>query len=507
MIDECLDGTEQITQLRRLATAIYAVAHKERDPEKLREHLRGDQELFCDEDALSSALLAPELPRDERIARQLLVLETLLESDRFSLSVDELSVRVSDLASRLQAAADEELPDPLTLEGQQIGAYLTALTAAWANDGEISADESGVMLALRRYFGLSLRDHWQLESRLGRFPRSDGSSFSESYIENVVRNLQKAGVIWLQKSDDGRWLAQIPRQIGQVLRKLFRPRLRRGALRELYAHASFNKPDYRALLIAVGENTSGKREEQVERLVQKYPDPAIFLGALKLPVLKTIAEATGLKKSQPKAALIDQIISSYDGMYLHEQPPQAASPEGRLVEYIGDLANRRYDVLRDAGIITKQEDVEHKFEKATTYLFGEGLGLSLRTLRGKARADGYIHVSDDEVIIWDCKSKESEVKLTDHIYDQFRRYIRAEEDKNRRVLGFVVVGPSFTRESEAVALAFEREHDVEVCLLEAEALRGLVETWRGKHPDSDFPAERLALTRKVAPVDVGLLAW
>ena len=39
-IDECLDGTEQITQLRHLASAVYAVAHKERDPEKLREHLR-----------------------------------------------------------------------------------------------------------------------------------------------------------------------------------------------------------------------------------------------------------------------------------------------------------------------------------------------------------------------------------------------------------------------------------------------------------------------------------
>ena len=67
------------------------------------------------------------------------------------------------------------------------------------------------------------------------------------------------------------------------------------------------------------------------------------------------------------------------------------------------------------GIIKKQEDVEHLFEKATDYLFEKKLNIEIVPELTGNNADGMILLPHGKVVLWDNKSCETKVNLKDHL--------------------------------------------------------------------------------------------
>jgi len=76
--------------------------------------------------------------------------------------------------------------------------------------------------------------------------------------------------------------------------------------------------------------------------------------------------------------------------------------------------------------------------------------------------------------MWDNKSKESPVNLSDHIA-QFDRYMNR---ANKPVPAFLVIGPDFTSDSEFIAISYTAEQiGRNIALIRANDLKELAELW------------------------------
>ena len=96
--------------------------------------------------------------------------------------------------------------------------------------------------------------------------------------------------------------------------------------------------------------------------------------------------------------------------------------------------------------------------------------------------------------MWDNKSKESPVSLRDHIR-QFDGYM---DQADKPVPVFIVIGPSFTEESESEAVRYHAQHfDRAISLITADELKLLAEEWstpENKRREEPFPLGLLATT-------------
>ena len=146
-----------------------------------------------------------------------------------------------------------------------------------------------------------------------------------------------------------------------------------------------------------------------------------------------------------------------------------------------ELACRDYATLREKGVITKDLECEHYFEKATNYLFEVMLKNKPLLLVGSEHADGKLSYND-KYILWDNKSKESDVNLKDHIL-QFDGYIR---NSDKAVAVFMVIAPSFTENSIKECVKYSLINDTQILLITADELKEVAEMWHKAHPDESF---------------------
>jgi enhancing lycopene biosynthesis protein 2 len=105
-------------------------------------------------------------------------------------------------------------------------------------------------------------------------------------------------------------------------------------------------------------------------------------------------------------------------------------------------------------------------------------------LKGAEHPDGILSFSD-KLIMWDNKSKESAVNLSEHI-KQFDRYITKSE---KPVAIFIVIAPAFSEESAKECVRYTMNSDTLILLITAEELKTLTEQWCAKHKGDEvsFP--------------------
>ena len=184
-----------------------------------------------------------------------------------------------------------------------------------------------------------------------------------------------------------------------------------------------------------------------------------------------------------KSELISRIISFYDNLI--EQTDVEGDQRQIWYENYQRFASRDLSYLRSQQLIDKDLDCEARFEEATDFLFEKKLNHKPLKLIGSAHADGVLSFRD-KVIIWDNKSKETDVHLKDHL-KQFEGYIRSSE---RPVAGFWVVGPDFTIESQSLAMQFTVDVGVTITLIRASDLKEIADRWNMRNAeksDEAFP--------------------
>ena len=187
----------------------------------------------------------------------------------------------------------------------------------------------------------------------------------------------------------------------------------------------------------------------------------------------------GVSPAGVKKELIDKILKYYDSMRRIEV--NVEDDRVNLLPFYKDLASRNLKFLRANKVINKDLDCEHLFEAATNYIFEKLLLNKPLTLTGSEHPDGKLSFKN-KYILWDNKSKEVDVNLKDHI-QQFERYINYSD---KEVAVFMVIGPSFTLQSEKLCVDYSLNSETQILLITAEELLSVAEQWTKKHNGEIF---------------------
>lgn len=207
-----------------------------------------------------------------------------------------------------------------------------------------------------------------------------------------------------------------------------------------------------------------------------------------------------LPVSGAKQERILRIIAYYDSLRQAIEP----SMDERAVWYdvFEELARRDCSLLRARRVISKDIEVERKFEDATAYLFEHKLNHSPLKQPGTNHPDGLLSFKD-MYLMWDNKSKETPVSLRDHI-KQFNDYMNKAD---KPVPVFMVIAPSFTSESEMQAVQYTAQNlGRNIVLITAAELKALAEEWSSesnKKRDEPFPLGLFARTGRFNRVLLG----
>jgi hypothetical protein len=224
---------------------------------------------------------------------------------------------------------------------------------------------------------------------------------------------------------------------------------------------------------------------QLQEIILKTIKPSNLIGGfsprdgLEMSELSKWCSTLGINVSGSKQALIDRILDYYDTLRTIEVSSEDIREKYYVVYH--ELASRSLPFLRENNIIVKDLDCEHYFEKATNYLFEVMLKNKPLMLTGTEHPDGKLSFND-KYILWDNKSKETDVNLQDHI-TQFDRYIKSSD---KAVAVFMVIAPSFTENSVKECVKYSLSNDTLILLITADELKEVAETWHKKHPDESF---------------------
>jgi hypothetical protein len=480
-----------ITDLKRVASA-YVIDYRNLSNDEVVEALikTGPQYYFRDnvEDALGKLLLSED--RDERIISPILINHILLHTDDFKIIQKDLTDAVINYEQDIINRSNDFLNDDKAKKNKSYEFFKFILEVAWERNDSVSADEQNLLNKIRLKVGITDDEKNIIEASIGRFPLNENKLHSRDQIEAVRRKLQSAGLLFCIRDNDKEDYDIIPDEVVRTLREILGIEIKHHGFIELMNSKHLKSKTYlRNMLSKAGmEVNSNTNLASLQELCISYLKPSILLGGysprdgLDGSTLSTWCGELHLNISGQKVELIDRIIAFYDNV---RKEISSLDDERKIwFEFYEDLASRNLDALRSQNIIVKDLECEKCFEKATDYIFEELLMHKPLVLKGTEHADGMLSYQD-KIVLWDNKSKESAVNLSDHI-KQFDRYINTEE---KAVPIFLVIGPGFTDNSTSVAMQYMLENDTVICLLTADNLKQLAIKWdkRASKGNEPFP--------------------
>jgi hypothetical protein len=383
------------------------------------------------------------------------------------------------------------------LSSDKIDLYKAVLAAAW-EDVNINASEIRLLEVLRSKLGITRRDHRVMEVQLGRFPSTTGKAHTVPEIEEAIRHLSHRGLVLdVRLPGTGRAYC-IPDELGDAVRSAMGIELKGPNFEALMA-----KVPVRALRQALDDSDqafAGNREFLSARILDGYVSPRTVLRLLSDDELAELMKGLpGIKADGSKEVKIRNVVRYFDRLEIGDVAgPGTADKTELFVKYYRDLASRSYDVLRAAGVITKDKDVDLGFERATTHIFQAHLGLSIETFEGSNHPDGRAALEDPyRVLLWDCKSCETLYALTDRLARQFLAYATAAAPKVASPL--LVIAPGYSTDSVDAVMRLKVlcPPGTEIALITADDLAWLAETWmkrRAQGGPGSLPWQVLATT-------------
>jgi len=228
-------------------------------------------------------------------------------------------------------------------------------------------------------------------------------------------------------------------------------------------------------------NLSGTKDELIERIIRAGVKPSEALEYLTSNELSEIcSKIPSLNVSGTKNEKIQRLIDYYSKLVIKEYTEEKTGQ--KYYEYLEQLAERDLDNLLGNNIIKDYDQIDSAFEEGTKFLFTETLNHALLEFNGNEHADGGVYFQNDSsLLLWDNKSKKdgNPYQFPDNHLRQFRRYIRNEAGKGKRVNCFLIITAEIdpSAERNAVKLKAESGVDTDVALITAENLKLVAESW------------------------------
>lgn len=500
-IEHCVQNAPTINDLKRVASA-YVIDYKGLTDSEIKGAIIKTAPQYYFEGNVEKSIneLILNLNRSVRIIGPYLLKHVVLQKDKYVCSKKETDEAVLKWEQTIVDQANEDFLHIVEDRVNELELMQFVVEVAWENNGQLSVDEKNLIDKIRRRLKISNNELRIIEAKLGQFPKHSNVLHTRQEIEDVRRKLQSKGLLFAIRDNNGIDYDIIPEEVARVIAKIMDLEIRHYGYSQLLKYKFVHSKSYiLECLTKVGIKT--EKNPTLNTLIKiaiERLSPRILLGGtsprdgIAIGILSKWCAELGLAVSGPKQDLIDRIISFYDA--LHPKNDQEKDEREVFYKYFEQFAWRDRDVLHSQQLIDKDLEIERRFEEVTKYLFDKLLGHKPLKFVGNNHADGALSYKD-QIILWDNKSKESEVNLKDHIR-QFDSYIKNSE---KPVAGFLVIGPSFTTESSKLAMEYQVNNSVIMCLITASELKKVADTWSSKSTGTAFPIGYLLQSGRFNP--------
>lgn len=486
-IRKCVENVTTFTDLKRVATE-YVIDFRRLSFDDLKNAIIKTAPQYYNIDNVKKTLdffiLNPN--RNIRIIFDIFIFFVLLNSDDFT---DECKNSEEKILLYEQQIIDKA--NEFSGDGDQgfTSFYKYVLEAAWEHNDDISVDEQNLINKIRGRIGITKHTNDIIEAKIGKYPSPNNILHTKEEICEVRRILQQKGIIFPVRDNNNVDYDVIPTEIAKSIRTIYDIDIKHYGFYQLLTSKYVRNKKYLVSILNKAKiNTSASLTlSQINTLIVERLNAHKVLGGfspndgLDKSTLSNWCISIGLPSSGTKPELIERIISYYDDI---KQISVDESDERQLYyEFFDDLAHRNLKALRQQNVIEKDLECEHKFELATNYLFEKKLKVKPLIMSGTEHPDGMLSFND-KLILWDNKSKETDVNLADHI-KQFDRYIKNSE---KPISVFMVIAPSFTKDSAAECAKYSMQNDTLILLITANELKSLAEKWEQNNKgDEAFP--------------------
>ena len=494
---------------KRVASA-YVADYRRLSLDEIKEFLVKTAKQYTSTENIFNRL--EEIKLDEnravRIIAPILIRDYLLNEDDFISTCKDTDAAILNYEKSI---IDESNNFDINKITKDFALFKHMLDTAWLHNNDISVDEKNLLEALRKYLSISIKEQHMLEAKSGRFPQAENALHTLDDIEVARKALQSKGLLMAIKNSDGVMCDIIPSDIAKEIRKYYNIEIRLYGYDKMVDYViKKTKKQYLIDIVNKASQYSEKAKieisnnptiNELKEVILKSIQPSNLIGGfsprdgLDLTVISAWCGDLGLNVSGNKTILIDRILEYYDSIRKIELKTEDER-EG-LIEFYSMLASRDLKNLRANNVISKDLQCEHLFEDATNYLFEKMLLNKPLTLTGTEHPDGKLSFKD-KYIMWDNKSKETDVNLKDHI-KQFERYI---ENSDKEVAVFMVIAPAFTPQSVQECVDFSLNNDTQILLITAEELMTVAKTWEKKHNGEIF---NLGYFKQNGRFDINLL--
>lgn len=484
--NECVEKVSTFTDLKRFANE-YVIDYKRLSFDELKAAVIKTAPQFSNEDNIRSVIRGIELNQDRniRVLFNIYIRSILLNCDDFTESVRVLEDKIIAYEQDIVDTANEF---SLNEEVDNIEFYKYVVEAAWEENNDVSIDEQNLINKIKDKLGVSEKHHQILEAQIGKFPTIGNILHSKDEISAVRRYFQNKGIIISVRDTNNVDYDVIPEEVASVLRKLFNVDIKESSYKTLIESKYVRNKAYLSEMLTKAKVLLPKNPNltQLKDLASTKLTAHELLGGfsandgLDKKTLSEWCSALSLVSYGTKPELINRIIEYYDNI----RQIQCTEEDDRelLYHFYEELAGRKLSDLRQQGVISKDLECEHKFEIATNYIFEKIFKIKPLIMSGTEHPDGILSFND-KLIMWDNKSKETDVSLAEHI-KQFDRYIK---NSSKPVSVFMVIGPSFTSDSQKECAKYAMSNDTIILLITASELKALAENWARDHASDTEP--------------------
>ena len=484
---KCIENVTTFTDLKRVA-AEYVIDYRRLNYEELKAAIIKTAPQYYNTENVKNTIEFFTLNPDKkvRILFDIFVIKTLLNADDFTC---EFKVSEESILSYEQNVIDEANEINLDDSISNLSFYKYVLEAAWELDNDISVDEQNLINKIREKLNITTHTSYIIEAKIGKFPNRDNILHTKDEICEIRRLLQQKGILFPVRDSNNIDYDVIPTEIAKALRELYLIDIKEFGFLQLLSYKSVRNKKYLLTILSkakINISPSSTLAQINDYIIERLNAHTVLGGfspndGLDKNTLSDWCGNIGLATSGTKPELIERIIDYYDSI---KQITIDESDKRQLYyEFFDELAHRDLKSLRQQNVIDKDLECEHNFELATNYLFEKKLRVKPLIMSGTEHPDGTLSFND-KLILWDNKSKETDVNLSDHI-KQFDRYIKNSE---KPVSVFIVIGPSFTDESAAECAKYSMQNDTLILLITAKELKALAEEWAQKNKaDETFP--------------------
>lgn len=482
---ECIKNIQNVTDLKRLASE-YVIDFRRLSTGELREAIIKTAPQYYNEENVKNTVRFFKLNQN-RTTRILfdVIVKLLLNADDFTMEAKILEDKVISQEQDIVNLANEFDVSQISSD---VEFFKYVLEAAWEHNDDVSVDEQNLLNKIKAKLGISDNDCHVLEANIGKYPNPNNELHTKGEINDVRRAMQSKGLLVPIKDSNGIYYDTIPNEIALVLRDIYGVDIKRSSY-EILLDSKYvkGKKYFSDIITKAGHKVPANANlTQLKQIILEYiPAHTVLAGfspndGLDKTTLTNWCSDLKIQTSGTKPELVSRIICHYDEIRQIEF--EESDERAAYFQCFEELASRNLSFLRQQGIIDKDLECEHKFEMATNYMFENIFKVKPLILSGTEHPDGILSFKD-KLIMWDNKSKETDVNLADHI-KQFERYI---SNSSKPVAVFMVIGPSFTDNSVKECINYSMNSDTLILLITASELKQLAQMWSAKHVNDEEP--------------------